>query len=391
MSLINEVLRNLEASRPDDPARQNLQREIRALPDVRKSYGRQLFLGIFAVAGLSTAAYLWYSEQPAKQAPAVAAAPVAVPQAGEAAAGAVVNEAPAPPVALDETLLPADTLRLDLELVNVPAVPALAIAETAPAVADPAPGGRPSTAPVAASALADKAPPAGAANVVSAPPALPAAASAPAKPPAAAVSSAPPAAGRIEKTLAPPGPREAAEQELRRIETLLASGQHDLAEQALRQVLLLDPANLPVRQKLIRVQLAQQKIDAAMATLDAGLALTPRETSWAMSLARLQLDKGDLIAAQQTLERSRPYAGQRADFLGFLGHVKSRLGMHGEGATLYMQAAQLSPGEGRWWLGLGLALVAENRPVEAREAFRRAVASGSLNGELLRLAEQQAQ
>ena len=38
MSLINDMLRDLDAKRPDDPARRGLQREVRSLPlTVRKT------------------------------------------------------------------------------------------------------------------------------------------------------------------------------------------------------------------------------------------------------------------------------------------------------------------------------------------------------------------
>ena len=44
MSLINDVLRNIEAKRPDDLARHKLQREIRALPAGRSGFGRAAWL-----------------------------------------------------------------------------------------------------------------------------------------------------------------------------------------------------------------------------------------------------------------------------------------------------------------------------------------------------------
>ena len=65
-----------------------------------------------------------------------------------------------------------------------------------------------------------------------------------------------------------------------------------------------------------------------------------------------------------------------------------RLGRYKEAAEHYQQALRLSPGEGRWWLGLGLALEAEGRANEAREAFQRARQSGTLSSELTALVEQ---
>jgi MSHA biogenesis protein MshM len=50
MSLINDMLRNIEAKRPDDPARQSLQREIRSLPTV--SSGPGWLLKLLVLMGL---------------------------------------------------------------------------------------------------------------------------------------------------------------------------------------------------------------------------------------------------------------------------------------------------------------------------------------------------
>ena len=54
----------------------------------------------------------------------------------------------------------------------------------------------------------------------------------------------------------------------------------------------------------------------------------------------------------------------------------------------YQQATRLAPGDGRWWLGLGLAFDAEGRSSEAREAFLQARQCGNLGAELMAMVEQ---
>jgi MSHA biogenesis protein MshN len=392
MSLINEVLRNLEVSRPDDPARQNLQREIRALPVVKKGRGKVLFWVGFGSLSVAAAGALMVFDGQRLALPDLpwlsnvvpAAAPVAVapPPAPAPTVQASDNAASPVPVVLTEAMLPQPSMQLDLATSENKG-PVI----SSPAAAAPEPSLHaavtllPSTSVVVPGIPAKKL-----AEPVVAPAPAPAA-------PAPAVVLAPPAppvvATRIEKTAIPPSPRELAEQEYRRAESLIAAGQLELAATGLAQALKIDPGHLPARQKLIRLQLGQRQNDEAMASLEAGLVLTPNQTGWAISLARLELDKGDIGAAIHTLERSRPYAENRADYAGFLGHLKSRAGAQAEAAKYYMHAARLSPNEGRWWLGLGLALAAENRQTEAAEAFRQAVATGSLSGDLLRMAQQQ--
>src|SRR5574343_329710 len=87
MSLINDMLRNLEAKRPDDLARQNLQREIRSLPPESRGSGAAIKLGLLTVLLLAVGAAAWYgkgiwSRPPAESMPLpVAAAPSVAPNA----------------------------------------------------------------------------------------------------------------------------------------------------------------------------------------------------------------------------------------------------------------------------------------------------------------------
>ena len=70
MSLINDVLRNIEAKRPDDLARHKLQREIRALPAGRSGFGRAAWLvgGLAAILVLGAAGF-YASRHVAESAP----------------------------------------------------------------------------------------------------------------------------------------------------------------------------------------------------------------------------------------------------------------------------------------------------------------------------------
>ncbi len=107
-----------------------------------------------------------------------------------------------------------------------------------------------------------------------------------------------------------------------------------------------------------------------------------------MSLARLQLEQNDLAAADRTLARSQAYGETNADYAGFQGHVKSRLGAQRQAVSHYQRAVRLAPNEGRWWLGLGLALEADGHAPEAKDAFKRSLATSTLSADLAAVAEQ---
>jgi len=192
----------------------------------------------------------------------------------------------------------------------------------------------------------------------------------------------------IERTDAPGSPRERAETEYRKAIAAVNQGRTAEAVDGLRNVLRHDPLHIASRQLLLKLLLEGKRPDEAAQVLQDGLQGQPAQIGWAMSLARLQVDRKDLAGAWQTLNYSLPAAGSNADYQGFTAHVLQRLGRYNEAAEHYQAATRLSPGDGRWWLGLGLTLEDEGRVSEAREAFLRARQSGNLGAELSALVEQ---
>jgi MSHA biogenesis protein MshN len=192
----------------------------------------------------------------------------------------------------------------------------------------------------------------------------------------------------IEKTASSGSPHERAEADYRKALVVLNAGRATEAVEGLRAALKQDGAHSPARQLLFKLLIENKRFDDAAELLREGLQSQPAQFSWAMSLGRLQVDRGDLSGAWQTLQQSLPFAGSNADYLGFAGHVLQRLGRNKEAAEHYQAATRLAPAEGRWWLGLGLALEADGHPAEARDALLRARASGTLSAELTSLVDQ---
>ena len=352
MSLINDMLRNLEAKRPDDLARHNLQREIRSLPLESRGPGQAIKWLLLAGLALAAGATALYGGRLAPT-PGVEPPPNSVPTP----APVVATQAAPPNATVDAPTEPiSDQLRLAsrLEFVPLPVAPVL----SAPDPVVPAP-----VAPKTETAV-----PVGETPK-----------------PAAAVPAGP---VKIEKSPVMVTPRDRADIEYRRAEGALASGRTGEAVESLRAALKHDPAYVQVRQILLRQLLEQRKTDEAMTVLQEGLEVQPMQTGWAMSLARLQLEHNDLAAADRTLARSQAYGESSADYAGFQGHVKSRLGAQRQAVAHYQRAVRLAPTEGRWWLGLGLALEADGHLPEAKEAFRRSLATTTLSADLATVAEQ---
>jgi len=203
-----------------------------------------------------------------------------------------------------------------------------------------------------------------------------------------------PAAASVVKTPAPAASeriidgkhvtaQQRVENEYRRALAQLQDGRVSDAMLALQQTLQLDPRHQGARETLVRLQLEAQRPDEAARQLQLSLALDPKQPAQAMMLARLQLDKGNGgAAALDTLTRSLPHAADNGEYRAFLAGVLQREQRYREASEQYQQALQTAPDNSVWWMGLGIALQADNHPAQARQAFERAKGLQTLSPQL---------
>src|SRR5512146_108882 len=274
--------------------------------------------------------------------PAPAPAPVAPPPAPPPApAASVAAPAPAPPPAPQPVI---DTLRL------------------AQSIEHPISPPRPRTAP--RSVDARRAP----------------------NPPAAPVPDAQP---QVHKQPHPITTAEQAQAEFGRGVKLLNQGRVSEAEQALAGAISIDPSQAPARQALISLLVDQRRLDEAQRLLQEGLRLDPTQVQFTTVLARIYVERDDYDKALGVLRACKGDVSRDAEYKTLLGAVLQHLARPGEAADAYRAALRAAPQAGTAWIGLGLSLAAQDHRPEAAEAFRRAVATGSLSREVKDYAEQQ--
>lgn len=341
MSLLNQMLNDLEQRRAEAGAAPTMHREIRPLPVVRQSslWPRLVVLGVLIVS-LALVAYWAMFQRPATPAaPASAVTPVTAAQVSDVALPVLSISPPSAAVALAEPTPPAPPE-------SRPVVPAVSAANLqlserlslpAPVVASPAP-----TLPETAA---------------------------------------------IEKRTIEINPREQAERLYRSGINQLAQGREQDGVTTLRAALRDDPEHFAARQTLVKVLLDRRAFAAAEGELDEGLQRLPKQTAWALLLARLRVDRGDAAAALAVLERHENDAMPAADYQAAMAAVLQRLNRLPEAEARFERATLLEPANGRWWLGLGMTREAQGKIAEAREAFRVALTSNVLSADLRAYAE----
>jgi MSHA biogenesis protein MshN len=443
MSVINQMLLDLERRHAGPEDRRALPDEVRPLPAATdRALARRIGVWTLAVASAGAVAWLLAAGRievpavdalgarplssgvPAGEAPSEqAAGPVsgAMPSASIVAAAlppAMADERAARPERTDRTERSVRPTRTEAPQAADPADPAdrpraasprqaqrdAANAETdrlvrdaataavagsqaaVPQVAQPGPQAAPRTvSPVVAASFAGSPPPAGAIATPFVTPPVPAAAPTIPAAPARPVDTSP---ARIDRQEREPSMRERAEATYRRGVEAMHEGRMPAAEQALREALAQFPAHEAARQTLLGILVQQRRNVDAEALLVEGQRQNPAQTGFALALARLQAERGDTAAALDSLQRSAAAGRDRPDFLGFQAGLLARAGRHADAVVQYRAALRLVPQNAVWWMGLGISLESDRRPSEAAEAFQRARETPGLNAELTAYVDQ---
>lgn len=182
--------------------------------------------------------------------------------------------------------------------------------------------------------------------------------------------------------------RQRAEGEYAKGAAALNEGRIEDARTAFEAALQADPSYHAARQALVGVLLNARRQTEAAQVLQEGLDISPAQPGFAMALARLQVERGDLNAGVQTLARSLEFAANNADYIAFYAGLLQRQQKHAEAIEQFSRALAQRGNVGVWLLGLGISLDALGRGGDAQEAYRRAKASGNLSPELQAFADQ---
>lgn len=185
-----------------------------------------------------------------------------------------------------------------------------------------------------------------------------------------------------EQQLKTISPQQRAENEFRKANLAVQEGRTDEALAGYKNALLIDSSHKDARRAWVGLLISLKRNDEAESVLKKGLRHDPHDASFAMLLARLQVARDDVPMALKTLQKTLPFAEGQADYQAFVAALFQRLNQHEEAVAHYQIALRLVPNSGIWLMGMGISLQAMQRNDDARTAYRRALASNSLNPQL---------
>ena len=200
--------------------------------------------------------------------------------------------------------------------------------------------------------------------------------------------SMPPAENPAVRQLKQISPQQRIENEFGKANLAVQEGRIKDALAGYEEVLRLDPHHHAARRALVGVLVSLKHNGEAESLLQDGLKLDPHEASFAMLLARLQVDRDAVPLALETLQTTLPYAEGRADYQAFVAALLQRQSRHDEAVAHYQAALKLAPNNGIWLMGMGISLQALHRDEDARAAYQRALASNSLSAQLQAFVQQ---
>lgn len=383
MSLLNQVLQDLDGrvgseKRPElrlasegAAAAQGDDREARLGVDwtvVARASGLIL---LALVAGVLTATVLSHVDE---STPAVAVAPLELPEVAEPVADDLPPPAPvSPPDAVDPSGVSAAPPRrrveqqaaLDPRVVPVaetnaglPATREKGPLQSPPPVARVAEG-VPSLADVSAPLLPLR-------NVAL-----------PGEPAPTAASASDP--GRVASQRVKPAMVKAAApvSPLAEVRRMIREGDLARAEVRLGRYLKERPGSREGRELLLGLMLRGDRRQAAMDQLDIGLARHPAHTPFLLIKARLLHEQGSTDAALTVLEAHRHGGRATPEMLKMLGALYQQQGGYSAAAEVYRELTGLRQNDGPAWAGLAISLDAAG-DAGAREAYARALRVGGL-------------
>lgn len=183
----------------------------------------------------------------------------------------------------------------------------------------------------------------------------------------------------IDMRVRPLTARQRAQEKFQLAVKFLGRGDQDKAYQALESALSEDPAHQRARETAAVLLINTGRMSEAGALLRQGLQINAKASGLAKLYARFLADQGDIEQSIRVLEIAQPPVANDAPYHALLAAFYARMGRHEQAIKTYRRVLQNHSGEPQWWMGLALSLESAGTPAQALSAYQRAQRSGRMS------------
>ncbi|MGJ8691092.1 MAG: tetratricopeptide repeat protein [Thalassotalea sp.] len=179
---------------------------------------------------------------------------------------------------------------------------------------------------------------------------------------------------------------ELSAQKMRQAERAVADGKIENAEALFEEILLLMPEHEVARKQLAALWYGRKAYRPALNLLQQGLAVDNKNNEFRIMQARIYLTLNQVESAYQVLNQANDF--RDIEYQSLLANAAQQVGDHVGAAKAYTSLVQLSPQNGRYWLGLAVAYDSNSQFPAAVEAYQSAIIQGGLSKQALNFAKQ---
>ncbi|MDP2126525.1 MAG: hypothetical protein Q8K97_04025 [Pseudohongiella sp.] len=170
-----------------------------------------------------------------------------------------------------------------------------------------------------------------------------------------------------------------------------ASGQQLTALQTLDSFAHQNPDAHQSRETLAKLLLQQGESERAMHVVELGLALSPNNNAYRKIKARLLVADGRASDAVALLTNLAPSVSTDSEYHDLMASSYMANQQYDFAAQTYRTLLQQNAGEGRWWYGLAAALDAQGLAQDAALSYERALQQANLTAGLRQASQQRLQ
>lgn len=161
-----------------------------------------------------------------------------------------------------------------------------------------------------------------------------------------------------------------------------SSGQQLAALQTLDSFTYENPEAHQSRETLAKLLIEQGETERALQAVELGLGIAPRHDGYRKIKARLLLADGQAAQAVALLDASAPSVAADTEFHDLLATAYLSQQNYDRAILAYQMLLQQNQDVGRWWYGLGVSFDAVGRSADAASAYQQALQTSDMTATL---------